>query len=90
MKAAVQSRYGPPEVVRVAEVPRPAPGDGELLIRVSATTVNRTDCAYRAARPSVVMRPVAGLTRPRHPVLGCEFAGVVAEVGGGVDVLRRR
>ena len=84
MKAAVQSRYGPPEVVRVAEVHRPAPGDGELLIRISATTVNRTDCAYRAARPRVIMRLAGGLTRPRHPVLGCEFAGVVAEVGGGV------
>ena len=84
MKAAVQSRYGPPEVVRVAEVPRPTPADGELLIRVVATTVNRTDCAYRAARPSVVMRPVAGLTKPRRSVLGCEFAGVVAEIGGRV------
>ena len=70
--------------MRVAEVPRPAPGDGELLIRVSATTVNRTDCAYRAARPRVIMRLAGGLTRPRHPVLGCEFAGAVAEVGGGV------
>ena len=63
MKAAVQSRYGPPEVVRVVDVPRPQPAENELLIRVSATTVNRTDCAYRAARPSLVMRPVAGLTK---------------------------
>ncbi|MBJ7451174.1 MAG: NAD(P)-dependent alcohol dehydrogenase, partial [Blastococcus sp.] len=54
MKAAVQSRYGPPEVVRVSELPRPAPAGDELLVRVSATTVNRTDCAYRAARPALV------------------------------------
>jgi NADPH:quinone reductase-like Zn-dependent oxidoreductase len=55
-----------------------------VLIRNSATTVNRTDCAYRAARPFVIMRLAGGLIRPRYPVLGCEFAGVVAEVGGGV------
>jgi NADPH:quinone reductase-like Zn-dependent oxidoreductase len=84
VRAAVQERYGPPEVVRVTDVPTPVPGADDLLIRVSATTVNRTDCAYRAARPFVIMRLAAGLTRPRRPVLGCEFAGVVAGVGGGV------
>ena len=83
MKAAVHSRYGPPDVVRVMEIDRPAPKDGELLVRVHATTVNRTDCAYRAARP-FFMRFVSGLRRPRATVLGNEFAGEVEAVGGGV------
>jgi len=83
MKAAVHTRYGPPEVVRVTEVEQPIPGDGELLVQVRATTVNRTDCATRAARPFFA-RVVTGLIRPRATVLGNEFAGEVEAVGGGV------
>jgi NADPH:quinone reductase-like Zn-dependent oxidoreductase len=83
MKAAVQASYGPPEVVLISEVEKPAAGDNEVLVRVHATTVNRTDCAYRAARP-FFMRFLTGLTRPRAGVLGTEFAGVVEEVGSGV------
>ncbi|MEV1168698.1 NAD(P)-dependent alcohol dehydrogenase [Nonomuraea sp. NPDC049784] len=83
MKAAVHSRYGPPDVVRIAEVDEPSVGDKDVLVRVHATTVNRTDCAYRAAKP-FFMRIITGLTRPRRRVLGTEFAGVVEEVGGGV------
>lgn len=84
MKAAVHHRYGPPGVVRVVEeVARPTVGDGDILVRVHATTVNRTDCAYRAASPFFV-RTFTGLTRPRRAVLGTEYAGVVAAVGGGV------
>lgn len=49
MKAAVATRYGSPDVVHVAEVPRPSPQADELLVRVHATTVNRTDCGFRAA-----------------------------------------
>ena len=51
MKAAVATRYGPPEVARVIDVPRPAPRADELLVRVHATTVNRTDCGFRGAHP---------------------------------------
>jgi NADPH:quinone reductase-like Zn-dependent oxidoreductase len=51
MKAAVCTRYGPPEVVVISEVDKPATGDNGLLVKVHATTVNRTDCAYRAAKP---------------------------------------
>ncbi|GAA0952729.1 NAD(P)-dependent alcohol dehydrogenase [Nonomuraea longicatena] len=83
MKAAVHSRYGPPDVVRIAEVDKPSAGSKDVLIRVHATTVNRTDCAYRAARPFFV-RLATGLTRPRRSILGTEFAGVVEAVGGGV------
>jgi NADPH:quinone reductase-like Zn-dependent oxidoreductase len=83
MKAAVYTRYGPPEVVVISEVEKPAPRDNGLVVQVHATTVNRTDCAYRAARP-FFMRFLTGLARPRSAVLGTEFAGVVEAVGSGV------
>jgi NADPH:quinone reductase-like Zn-dependent oxidoreductase len=83
MKAAVHTRYGPPEVVRIAEVEKPAIKDDEVLVRVHAATVNRTDCGFRAGKPFIV-RFFAGLIRPRATVLGGEFAGVVEAVGGGV------
>ena len=83
LKAAIQTRYGPPEVVLISEVEKPATKDNELLVRVHATTVNRTDCACRAARP-FFMRFFTGLIRPRATVLGNEFAGVVEAVGSGV------
>lgn len=87
MRAAVRDRYGPPDVVRLAEVPRPSPAAGQLLVRVRATTVNRTDCAYRSGTPAV-MRFFSGLRKPNTSILGTEFAGVVDEVGGGVDGFR--
>lgn len=65
------------------EIDKPAPEDGELLVRVHAATVNRTDCAYRAAKP-FFMRFVSGLRRPTATVLGNEFAGEVEAVGDGV------
>lgn len=83
VKAAVHARYGPPEVVQIAEVDEPVAGDGDVLVKVHATTVNRTDCAYRAARP-FFMRLLTGLVRPRRKILGTEFAGVVEAVGSGV------
>jgi NADPH:quinone reductase-like Zn-dependent oxidoreductase len=83
MKAAVHTRYGPPEVVRILEVEQPTIKEDELLVKVHATTVNRTDCAFRAAKPFIV-RFFAGLIRPRATVLGGEFAGVVEAVGSGV------
>jgi NADPH:quinone reductase-like Zn-dependent oxidoreductase len=83
MRAAVRTRYGPPDVVRVVEVDKPAVKDGELLVRVHATTVNRTDCGLRAAKP-FIYRFFLGLRRPRLTVLGNEFAGQVEAVGAGV------
>jgi NADPH:quinone reductase-like Zn-dependent oxidoreductase len=83
MKAAVNTSYGPPAVVRVADVGKPAAKDEELLVKVHATTVNRTDCGYRSAKPFIV-RLFTGIARPRAQVLGNEFAGEVEAVGGGV------
>jgi NADPH:quinone reductase-like Zn-dependent oxidoreductase len=83
MQAAVHTRYGPPEVVRLVEVPTPKPKSNELLVKVYATTVNRTDCGFRGAKPFFV-RGFTGLTRPRVLVLGNEFAGQVEALGPGV------
>ena len=83
MKAAVHTRYGPPDVVRIADVPRPTIDDGDILVRVHATTVNRTDCGYRAGKPFIV-RLFTGIRKPRATVLGNEFAGTVESVGSAV------
>lgn len=83
MRAAVHDRYGPPEVLRIEEVTDPAPGPGELLVRVRRSTVNRTDTGFRAASP-VIVRAFSGLWRPRRRILGNEFAGVVEGIGEGV------
>jgi NADPH:quinone reductase-like Zn-dependent oxidoreductase len=83
MKAVVHERYGPPSVLRVAEVDPPVPGEDEVLIRVHASTVTRTDIAIRAAKP-FFWRFFAGLRRPRRTILGIEFAGEVEAVGGAV------
>jgi len=84
MRAAVHDRYGGPDVVSIREVPTPMFGPGELLIEVHASTVNRTDCHYRAASP-FLMRFLTGLVRPKPKIWGCEFAGSVTAVGGDVS-----
>ncbi len=87
MKAAIYTSYGPPEVVTVQEVTKPAPGSGGMLIRVHATTVNRTDCGFRSAQ-YFVSRFFSGLFRPKNKILGCEFAGEVVEAGEEVSGFR--
>jgi NADPH:quinone reductase-like Zn-dependent oxidoreductase len=83
MRAITQDRYGPPEVLHVAEVERPVPGAGEVLIRVRASTVSQTDTHIRGA--NLFWRVIAGRQRPRWPSLGVDLAGVVEAVGPGVS-----
>ncbi len=83
MRAVVHDRYGPPEVLRLEDVERPVPADGEVLIKIHATTVNRTDCGLRSAE-YFVSRFVTGLRRPKRKILGMELAGEVEAVGAGV------
>lgn len=83
MRAVVYDRYGPPEVQRMEEVDRPVPADDELLVRVYATSVTRTDAGLRSAE-LVISRFVTGIVRPKDRVLGMEFSGTVAEVGADV------
>ena len=78
MKAVVQDRYGPPEVLRVEDVERPMPKDDEVLIRIRATTVTQTDTHVRAAH--LFWRLLLGLRRPRRRTLGVELAGEVEAV----------
>ncbi len=80
MKAAVHTQYGPPEVVRIREVPRPKPTEKEVLVKVYTSTVNRTDSGFRSAE-YVISRLFSGLLKPKHQILGSEFAGIVEEVG---------
>lgn len=88
MKAAVYFQYGPPEVVTIAEIPQPIPKSNELLIKVFSSTVTRTDSGFRSAE-YFVSRFFSGLLRPKFPVLGCEFAGVVEETGSSVTLFEK-
>jgi NADPH:quinone reductase-like Zn-dependent oxidoreductase len=83
MRAVVHDRYGPPEVLRVEEVDRPVPKDDEVLVRVHASSVTRTDAGLRSAEYPI-SRFVTGLRRPKQRILGLEFAGEVDGVGGAV------
>ena len=79
MRAVVHDRYGPAEVLRIEEVERPVPKENEVLVKVHATTVTRSDCGYRAADP-FFSRLFTGLRGPKQRILGMELAGVV-EIG---------
>jgi NADPH:quinone reductase-like Zn-dependent oxidoreductase len=83
MKAVVCDRYGPPEVLRIEDIERPVPGPDEVLIRIRAATVNRSDTETRQGSPTVA-RLLTGLRRPRHRVLGTELAGEVEAAGSAV------
>lgn len=87
MKAIVYTQYGPPEVAKLTEVPKPSPKDNEVLIKINASTVNRTDCGFRSAEYFIV-RFFAGLFRPKNKILGCEFAGEIAAVGNKVTAFK--
>jgi NADPH:quinone reductase-like Zn-dependent oxidoreductase len=83
MKAVVCTRYGPPEVLQFKEVEKPVPKDNEVLIKVHAATVNRTDCALLRARPFVA-RFITGIFKPKKQIPGTEFAGEIEAVGKNV------
>ncbi|MDH4104466.1 MAG: NAD(P)-dependent alcohol dehydrogenase [Thermoleophilia bacterium] len=84
MRAVVFDRYGPPEVLRIEDVERPEPKDDEVLVKVHATTVNRSDCGFRGAEPFFA-RIFTGLLRPKYRTPGMELAGEVVAVGAEVS-----
>lgn len=88
MRAVVHDRYGPPDVLRLEEVERPAPEADEVLVKIHATTVNRSDCGFRAADP-FFSRVFTGLRRPKRRIPGMELAGVVEAVGPAVTEFER-
>jgi len=79
VKAAVVTRYGPPEVVEIRNVPTPVPRENEVLVRVHASTVCYADRMIRSG--PLIVRLMNGLRRPRTAVLGAELSGTVAAVG---------
>jgi NADPH:quinone reductase-like Zn-dependent oxidoreductase len=83
MKAACRERYGPADVLSIQDVAVPTPSRGEILVRVKAATVNRTDAAILHGKPWV-MRLFTGVFKPRHTTTGTDFAGQVVAVGEGV------
>lgn len=83
MKAVINERYGTPDVLHIREIPVPEPGTGEILVKVHATTVGRTDACALRAHPFFV-RPYTGMLRPRQTVLGLDFAGTIESTGKGV------
>ena len=88
MKAVVYKKYGPPEVAELTEVERPIPKDNEVLIKVYASTVNRTDAGFRSAE-YFISRFWSGLFRPKYKILGCEFAGIIEETGSNVTTFKK-
>src|SRR4051812_32074800 len=88
MRVAAYERYGPPDVVQLIEVEKPTPRDGEVLIRVRATTVNSADWRVRSLDVPdgfrLLSRLFFGYSKPRQPILGTELAGTIEAVGAGV------
>lgn len=88
MKAAVRSKYGIPGDLSIQELEIPIPKDNELLIKVYAATVNRSDCHVLSGRP-FFMRLFTGLFKPKLSIIGCDFAGQVESVGATVQSFKR-
>ncbi len=88
MKAVVNTRYGSPDVLTIREVTKPEPDAGEVLIRVHTTTVSRTDCGNLRPLPPLIGRLMMGLFRPKHSILGMDFAGTVEALGAGVTAFK--
>ena len=86
VKAMVYERYGPPEVLELRDVDTPVPGDRELLIRMVAASVNRSDWEGLIGKP--LYARMGGPRRPRRPILGSDVAGRVVEVGSAVESFR--
>jgi NADPH:quinone reductase-like Zn-dependent oxidoreductase len=88
MKAIVYKKYGPPEVAILMEVTKPQPKENEVLIKVYSSTINRTDAGFRSAE-YFISRFWTGILRPKHQILGCEFAGIIEGIGRRVTTFRK-
>jgi NADPH:quinone reductase-like Zn-dependent oxidoreductase len=87
MKASFRSKYGNPEVLSIIDIPTPTPKDNEILVKIHATTVNRTDSGFLTGKPHFA-RLIIGFPNPKNKILGNEFAGEVTSVGNGVTLFQ--
>lgn len=87
MKAITRTTYGSPDVLKIQDIPRPQPKDNEVLIRVHATTVNRTDCGILRGKPYLI-RLFTGLIKPSSLVPGTDFAGQIEAIGKKVTTFK--
>jgi len=87
MRAVIYAKYGPPEVLQLKEVGKPAPKENEVLIKLHTSTVTATDCVFRRGEPKF-SRLFTGLTKPKNQILGSEFAGVVEAIGKDVKAFK--
>ena len=89
MKAAIRTAYGLPDVLRVGDVNVPIPKDNEMLVKVHATTVNRSDYHVLTGKP-FIMRLFTGLTKPRLSITGSDFSGEIEATGKNVKLFKSR
>ncbi|WP_375577760.1 NAD(P)-dependent alcohol dehydrogenase [Marivirga tractuosa] len=88
MKAAIRTHYGSPDQIEIASLDIPAPKADEVLVKIHATTVNRTDCANLTAKP-FIMRFILGFSKPKQPIMGTDFAAEVIEIGKNVTEFKK-
>ncbi len=88
MKAFIYSKYGGPDALRLADIQKPAPKEGEVLIKVAAASVNARDWRLLAADPFLVRLMGGGFLRPKYRSIGSDVAGVVEATGPGATRFR--
>jgi len=92
MRAAICTKYGPPNVVKIEEWPKSIPKDNEILVRVHASTVASGDCRVRGANVPALYKPmlplIYGFGRPRQPILGAELSGQIEAIGKNVTAYK--
>ena len=76
MKAVVYEKYGSPDVLELIEVDKPSVADDEILVKVHAASIQQTDINFRKGTPFLA-RVLAGLFKPKNPILGCDYSGIV-------------
>ena len=84
MRAVLHTKYGPPDVLRLEDIPKPIPTDDEVLVRVHAASLNAVDWHILRAKPFPIRLMGMGLLRPKHKVFGADIAGQVEAVGKNV------
>ena len=89
MKAIVNNRYGPPNVLEIVEIEKPSPKNNEILVSIKATTVTTADCMMRRG-DTFVSRILLGFSRPKkkYQILGTEFSGVIESIGNKVSIFK--